>query len=107
MADLVADREEDAVNKMDALILRTFGHDAAVQGIKFVYKQCGRPTGSSFWRDEAGVWAFPDGRTKPMRKLYYHTPTTERPNGGCYYSIIVIPADSGGYAAAAITVGKL
>jgi hypothetical protein len=105
MADLVANRPEDALSKMEPGLVRLMGRDKALEGVKGVFDHCGRPLDSRFWRDESGVQVFFDGRKKPMRKLYYLTPTTERPQGGCYFTVLVVPGDDGGYRAAAFTVG--
>lgn len=108
MTDLIDNHLEEALGKMDSGFVRLVGHDKGIEIFQNVlFKQCGRPTDSKFWREENGVFLGLDGRKLPMMSLYYFTRTTERPEGGCYFHIQVIPDGNGGYRASAVTVGKL
>jgi hypothetical protein len=107
MADLVENRLDDALSKMDpAFIQKAGGREKAIGLMQTIFNYCGHPLSSTYWRDEVGVHSL-DGRTKPMRSFLYATPTTQRPEGGCYYRVNVVPGDQGGYSVVASTVGKL
>lgn len=107
MSDLVASKLDDALAKMEpAFVQAAGGHDKAVGAIQKVFDYCGRPLNGTYWRDEVGFYAYLDGRKKPMRKFYYTTPTTQRPEGGCYFTVMVVPGDQGGYKVVATTAGK-
>jgi hypothetical protein len=107
ISDLVDQRVDEALSKMEPELVQMMGHDKAVESIQKVFEYCGRPLGSKFWRDEAGFYVYFDGRKKAMRKFYYATPTTQRPNGGCYFTAMVVPAAQDDYKVVAFTAGKL
>lgn len=107
MADLIANHLDGALSKMDpAFVQMAGGREKAIGLMEKIFDYCGRPLNSAYQRDEAGFYAFTDGRKKPMRKFYYATPTTQRPEGGCYFSVMVVPGDHGGYTVVAATAGK-
>jgi hypothetical protein len=107
MADLVANKLDDALSKMEPEFVQTAGrHEKAIAACQKVFDYCGRPLNSSYWRDEVGFYAYLDGRRKPMRKFYYTTPTTQRPEGGCCFTVMVVPGDRGGYRVVPTTAGK-
>lgn len=107
MADLVANHLDDALSKMDpAFVQMAGGREQAIGLMQKIFDYCGRPLNSAYQRDEVGMYAFLDGRNKPMRKFYYSTPTTQRPEGGCYFSVMVVPGDHKDYTVIAATAGK-
>jgi len=107
MADLVANKLDDALSKMEPeFVPAAGGYEKALAAIQKVFDYCGRPLDSAYWRDEVGFYAYLDGRRKPMRKFYYTTPTTQHPEGGCYFTVMVVPGDKSGYRVVATTAGK-
>ncbi len=107
MADLVANKLDDALSKMEPeFVQEVGGHEKAIGAIQKGSDYCGRPLNSAYWRDEVGFYAYLDGRRKPMRKFYYTTPTTQHPDGECYFTVMVVPGDQGGYRVVATTAGK-
>ncbi len=106
MSDLVANRLDDGLSKMEPELVQMLGHDKTIEAMQKVFDYCGRPLGSQFQRDEIGFYAYLDGRKKPMRKFYYATPTAQLPDGGCYFAVLVVPGDQGDYRVVAFTAGK-
>jgi hypothetical protein len=107
MADLVANNLDDALSKMDSGFVQIAGgREKAIGLMQKIFDYCGRPLNSAYQRDELGFYAYLDGRQKPMRKFYYATPTTQRPEGGCYFTVMVVPGDHEGYRVVAATAFK-
>ena len=96
MSDLVANRVNDAVRKMEPEVVQSLGQDQADAAIRKLFDYCGRPLDSEFKHDEIGFKVYADGREKPMRKFYYAASTTQYPNKGeCFFAVEVVPADAG------------
>jgi hypothetical protein len=96
MSDLVADRVNDAISKMEPEIVQFLGQAQAEAAIRKLFDYCGRPLDSEFKHDEIGFKVYANGRQKPMRKLYYASSTTQYPKKGeCFFAVEVVPADAG------------
>jgi len=61
MADLVADRVKNAVNKMEPEFVQTAGQDQAEAAIRKLFDYCGRPLDSEFKHDELGFKVYANG----------------------------------------------
>lgn len=96
MADLVADRADSALDKMEPEFVRQTGRAPAEAAMRNLFTYCGRPLDSEIKHDEVGFKAYPDGRRKPMRKFYYAATTTQHPKGECFFSVEVVP-DEGSF----------
>jgi hypothetical protein len=96
MSDLVANRVNDAVSKMEPEVVQTLGKDQAEAAIRKLFDYCGRPLDSEFKHDETGFKVYLNGHQKPMRKFYYAASTTQYPKKGeCFFAVEVVPADAG------------
>ncbi len=93
MSDLVADRVDDALNKMEPEFVQTTGRAQAEAGIRKLFDYCGRPLDKEMRHDEVGFKVYLDGRRKPMRKFFYAATTTQHPKGVCFFSVEVVPGD--------------
>jgi hypothetical protein len=96
MADLVADRVDGALDKMESEFVHQTGRAQAEAGVRNLFSYCGRPLDREFKHDEIGFKVYPDGRRKPMRKFYYAATTTQHPKGECFFSVEVVP-DEGSF----------
>ena len=93
MADLVADKVDGALDKMEPEFIHQTGRPQAAAGVRNLFAYCGRPLDSEFKHDEVGFKVYLDGRRKPMRKFYYSATTTTHPKGECFFSVEVVPDD--------------
>ncbi len=96
MADLVADRVDSALDKMEPEFVQKTGRAQAEAGVRKLFDYCGRPLDSELKHDEVGFKVYLDGRRKPTRTFYYAATTTQRPKGECFFSVAVVP-DQGGF----------
>ncbi|HKS95152.1 MAG TPA: hypothetical protein VJV74_03350 [Terriglobia bacterium] len=96
MADLVADRVDRALDKMESEFIHQTGRAQAEAAVRNLFTYCGRPLDSEFKHDEVGFKVYPDGKRKPMRKFYYAATTTQHPKGECFFSVEVVP-DQGSF----------
>ena len=95
MSDMVADRVGDALNKMEPEFVQTIWREQAEAGIRKLFDYCGRPLDKELKHDEVGFKVYLDGRRKPMRKFLYAATTTQHPKGVCFFSVEVVPDQSG------------
>jgi hypothetical protein len=96
MADLVADRVDGALDKMEPEFVHQTGRAQAEAAVRNLFTYCGRPLDSEFKHDEVGFKVYLDGRRKPTRKFYYAATTTQHPKGECFFSVEVVP-DQGSF----------
>lgn len=107
MADLVANRLDDAISKMaPAFIQKVGGRENAIRLIQTVSGYCGRPLNSAYLYEKVGVHYF-EGRVRPMRSFSYTGPTTQHPEGRCLFEVNVVPGDQRGYMVVQWLVGRL
>ena len=95
MAYLVADRVNDAVGEMEPEMFQSATREQVETQIRKLFDYCGRPLDSEFKHDEIGMKVYVSGHEKPMRKFYYAAKTTQYPKGVCFFSVEVVPVDSG------------
>jgi hypothetical protein len=99
MADLVADRTEGALRKMEPEFIKGVGGEKkAKAAVEQLYTYCGRPLDSEFKHEERGFKQYLTGRRKEMRKFYYASTTNQYKKGVCFFAVEVVPGDGGGYA---------
>ena len=95
MADLVANKVNDAVSLMEPEFVQTVGSGQAEAALRKLFDYCGRPLDSEFKHDETGFKIYLDGRKNPMRKFYYAATTDQNVKGVCFFSISVVPNQTG------------
>jgi hypothetical protein len=95
MADLVANRVNDAVDRMEPDFVKTLGRAQAEAAVKKLFDYCGRPLDSEFKHDEVGFKIYADGHKNPMRKFFYAATTDQNPKGVCFFSVSVVPGHPG------------
>jgi hypothetical protein len=93
MADLVANKVNEAVGLMEPDFIQTFGRAQAEAAVPKLFDYCGRPLDSEFKHDETGFKIYLDGH--PMRKFYYAATTDRYPKGTCFFSVSVVPDKTG------------
>jgi len=72
MADLVADRVDLALDKMEPQFLQAAGGKTKAEaGLRNLFNYCGRPLESELRHEETGFFLYGDGRKAPMRGFYY------------------------------------
>jgi hypothetical protein len=72
MSDLVANRVDLALGKMETRFLQAAGGKAdAESGIRDLFNYCGRPLESELRHEETGFFLGADGRRSPMRAFFY------------------------------------
>src|SRR5215831_8528880 len=68
MSDLIADRVDLALDKMEPQVLQAAGGKAKAEaGIRDLFDYCGRPLESELRHEETGFFLGADGRRLPMR----------------------------------------
>jgi hypothetical protein len=94
MSDLVADRVDLALEKMEPQAIQAAGGkreaETAARGL---FNYCGRPLESELRHEETGFFAAADGRRLPMRAFYYSGKTTQHEKGVCFFAVRVVPGD--------------
>jgi hypothetical protein len=96
MADLVADRVDLAVDRMEAQFIQSAGGNAkAGAQLRELFNYCGRPLESELSHEETGIFFYGDGRRAPMRAFYYSGKTTQQPKGICLFAVKVVPGENG------------
>ncbi len=91
MADLVANKVEDAVSLMESEFVQPLERTQAEARVRKLFDYCGRPLDSEFKHDETGFKVYLDGHKNPMRKFYYAATTNRYPKGTCFFSVSVVP----------------
>lgn len=92
MADLVGNRVNEAIEKMEPELVRQAGGPAKTEAaISNLFNYCGKPLDYQLKHDEVGFKIYLDGQKKPMRKFYYAAATTQHPKGVCFFSVAVVP----------------
>jgi hypothetical protein len=80
MSDMVADRVNLALDKMEPQFVQAAGGKAKAEaGLRDLFNYCGRPLESELRHEETGVVLSADGRKAPMRGFYYSGETTQHP----------------------------
>jgi hypothetical protein len=95
IADLVANKVNDAVGLMEREFIRTVGNGQAEAALRKLFDYCGRPLDSEFKHDETGFKIYLDGHKNPMRKFYYAATTDQNAKGVCFFSVSVVPNQAG------------
>ena len=93
MSDLVADRVDLALDKMDPQFIQTAGgKEKAEATLRGLFDYCGRPLNRELRHDEVGSFLYSDGREPaPMRAFYYSGKTTQHEKGFCFFAVRVVP----------------
>jgi len=112
MSDLVANRVDLALGKMETQFLQAAGGKAGAEsGIQDLFNYCGRPLESELRHEETGFFLGADGRRLPMRTFFYAGKTTQNPKGACFFAVRVVPAKEGmkvvGFGPLKLTSGEL
>lgn len=95
MADLVADRVDLALDRMEAQFIQSAGGNAKAEAqLRELFNYCGRPLESELSREETGIFFYGDGRRAPMRAFYYSGRTTQQPKGICFFAVKVVPGEN-------------
>jgi|SRR5580704_16078548 hypothetical protein len=95
MSDLVANRVDLALTKMEPEFVQAAGQTKAEQLFQQMFNYCGRPLDAHLERDEIGFFAYADGRKKPMRAFFYTGKTTQHEEGIGFFAVRVVPGDKG------------
>ena len=96
MSDLVADRVDLALDKMEPQFLQAAGGKTKAEaGLRDLFNYCGRPLESELRHEETGFFLGTDGRRAPMRGFYYSGRTTQHPKGVCFFAVKVVPGVNG------------
>jgi hypothetical protein len=92
MSDLVADRVDLALDKMEPQFLQAAGGKTKAEaGIRDLFGYCGRPLESELRHEETGFFLYADGKRAPMRAFFYSGKTTQHPKGVCFFAVRVVP----------------
>jgi hypothetical protein len=96
MSDLVADRVDLALDKMEPQFLQEAGGKTkAESGLRDLFNYCGRPLESELRHEDTGFFIYGDGRRAPTRGFYYSGRTTQHPKGVCFFAVRVVPGENG------------
>jgi hypothetical protein len=96
MSDLIADRVDLAIDKMEDQFIQAAGGKAnAEAGLRNLFNYCGRPLESELRHEDSGSYLYADGRTAPVLGFYYSGKTTQHPNGVCFFAVRVVPGKTG------------
>jgi hypothetical protein len=112
MSDLVADRADLALDKMETQFLQAAGGKTrAESGVRELFNYRGRPLESELRHEETGFFLGADGRRLPIRAFFYAGKTTQHPKGVCFFAVRVAPAREGmkvvGFGPLKLTSGEL
>jgi hypothetical protein len=97
MSDLVADRVDLALDKMEPEFIEAAGGKTKAEAaLRSLFDYCGRPLNSEMKHDETGFYSYADGRKPaPMRAFFYSGKTTQYEKGVCFFAVRVVPEESG------------
>jgi hypothetical protein len=96
MSDLVADRVDLALDKMEPEFLQAAGGKTKAEaGLRDLFNYCGRPLEWELRHEETGFFLYGDGRRAPLRGFYYSGKTTQNPKGVCFFAVKVVPGKNG------------
>jgi hypothetical protein len=96
MSDLMADRVDLALDKMEIQFIQAAGGKAnAEAGLRNLFNYCGRPLESELRHEDSGSYLYTDGRTAPVLGFYYSGKTTQHPKGVCFFAVRVVPGEAG------------
>jgi hypothetical protein len=96
MSNLVADRVDLALDKMEPQFLQAAGGKTKAEAaLQDLFNYCGRPLESELRHEETGFFLGADGRRAPMRGFYYSGRTTQHPKGVCFFAVNVVPGENG------------
>ncbi len=94
MSDLVADRVDLALAKMEPQFVQAAGGTKKAEaGVRDLFNFCGRPLESELRHEETGFFVAMDGRKLPMRAFFYSGKTTQNPKGVCFFAVRVVPGE--------------
>jgi hypothetical protein len=95
MSDLVADRVDLALDKMEPQFVQAAGGKAKAEaGLRNLFNYCGRPLENELRHEETGFFVYGDGRRAPMRAFFYSGKTDQHPKGVCFFAVRVAPGDN-------------
>ena len=96
MSDLIADRVDLALDKMEVQMVQAAGGKANAEvGLRNLFSYCGRPLESELRHEDSGSYLYIDGRTAPVLGFYYSGKTTQHPKGVCFFAVRVVPSEAG------------
>jgi hypothetical protein len=96
MSDLVADRVNLALERMEPEFIQAAGGNAKAEAqLRGLLNYCGRPLESELSHEATGLFLYGDGRRAPMRAFYYSGRTTQHPKGICLFAVKVVPGENG------------
>jgi len=96
MANLIADRVDLAVDKMELTNPQDAqGRAKTEELIRGLFSYCGRPLESELRHEETGFFLYADGRKAPMRAFFYSGKTTQFSKGVCFFAVRVVPGQGG------------
>src|SRR5713226_2400208 len=82
MSDLVADRVDLALDKMEPQFVQAAGGKAKAEaGRRNPFNYCVRPLESQLRHEETGFFVYGDGHRAPMRAFFYSGKTDQHPKG--------------------------
>lgn len=94
MADWIAHRSDDALNKMDPeFAAMTNRSDFAAQ-LEKLSSYCGGPLDIELKDIQSGFKIYVDGHKSPLRKFIYAANTTQFSKGHCYFAVDIAPNQS-------------
>jgi hypothetical protein len=91
MSDLIDDRVDQAVDKMEREFVKSVENAQAEASIDNLFSYCGRPLEKELRHEDIGTFFYPDGRMAPLRTFYYSGKTTQYPKGVCFFSVKIVP----------------
>ena len=92
MTDLVDDRVDLALDKMEPEFVNMLGRKEAEAAVRKLFEYCGRPLDQEFKHDEIGVKVDLNYGKRPIRKFYYAATTSMHPKGVCFFGIEIVPS---------------
>ena len=96
MGDLVNDRVDLAVDKMEVELGAALGRPRAEAAIRALFSYCGRPLDREFERDESRYFVSLDTGTRRSQRTFKYAPTTTtNPKGVCIWTVDVVLTNDG------------
>ena len=95
IADLVANRPDLALNKMEPELVSSLGPTQGEDLIRGLFGYCGRPLQFELRHEEIGTFLYADGHKNPMRAFYYSGKTDQHEKGFCFVAVRVVPSAKG------------
>jgi len=96
MGDLINNRVDLAVDKMEPELLAAPGRSRAEGALRTLFSYCGRPLDREFERDESRYFVpFATGTRRSQRTFKYTPTTTTSPKGVCIWTVDVVHTNDG------------